>query len=370
MQITAAVVPATSAPFEVRELELEAPGPGEVLVRMVATGVCHTDQVIRDQMVPVPLPAVLGHEGAGVVEEVGAGVAHLRPGDHVVLSYNSCGLCPNCVSGAPAYCGEFGAYNFGGRRADGSSALRGGSGADAEVVSSHFFGQSSFATHAVVAARSAVPVPADAPLELLGPLGCGLQTGAGAVLNSLDPPAGSTIAVFGAGAVGCAAILAAQVAACSTIIAVDRVPERVAFSQELGATHGVDVAKGDVVEQIMDITGGAGVDYALETTGVPPVLRQCVDALAVRGTAGLIGQAKIGAEVAFETGASLIRGWTLTTIVEGDAVPQVFIPRLIELYRAGRFPFDRLIKHYPFAEIETAFTDSEQGRTVKPVLTF
>ena len=281
MQITAAVVPATSAPFELRELELEAPGPAEVLVRMVATGVCHTDQVIRDQMVPVPLPAVLGHEGAGVVEEVGTGVSHVRPGDHVVLSYNSCGLCRNCMSGAPGYCGDFGAHNFGGRRADGSSALRSGD----EVVSSHFFGQSSFATHSVVAARSVVPVPSDAPLELLGPLGCGLQTGAGAVLNSLDPAAGSTIAVFGAGAVGNAAILAAQVAACSTIIAVDRVPERVAFAQELGATHGVDVGKGDPVEQIMEITGGAGVDYALETTGVPPVLRQTVDALAVRGTA-------------------------------------------------------------------------------------
>lgn len=366
MQITAAVVPATSAPFEMRRLELDTPGPGEVLVRMVAVGVCHTDQVIRDQMIPVPLPLVLGHEGAGVVEEVGAGVSHVRPGDHVVLSYNSCGLCRNCMSGAPGYCAEFGAYNFGGRRADGTSALRDGD----EVVSSHFFGQSSFATHAVVAARSAVPVPSDAPLELLGPLGCGLQTGAGAVLNSLDPAAGSTIAVFGAGAVGSAAILAAQVAACSTIIAVDRVPERVAFAQELGATHGVDVSKGDPVEQIMEITGGAGVEYALETTGVPAVLRQTVDALAVRGTAGLIGQAKIGAEVSFETGASLIRGWTLTTIVEGDAVPQVFIPRMIELYRSGRFPFDKLIKHYPFAEIETAFTDSEHGRTIKPVLTF
>ena len=366
MQITAAVVPATSAPFELCELDLEPPGPGEVLVRMVATGVCHTDQVIRDQLVPVPLPAVLGHEGAGVVEEVGVGVAHVRPGDHVVLSYNSCGLCGRCMSGTPGYCQDFGAYNFGGRRADGSSALRSG----ADVVSSHFFGQSSFATHAVVAARSVVPVPQDAPLELLGPLGCGLQTGAGAVLNSLDPPAGSSIAVFGAGAVGSAAILAARIAACTTVIAVDRVPQRVASARELGATHGVDVADGDPVEQIKEITGGAGVDYALETTGVPAVLRQAVDALAVRGTAGLLGQAQIGAEVAFETGASLIRGWTLTTIVEGDAVPQVFIPRLIELYRAGRFPFDRLIRQYPFAEIETAFTDSEQGRTVKPVVTF
>lgn len=366
MQVTAAVVPRTSAPFELRELELGDSGPDEVLVRMAAVGVCHTDQVIRDQLVPVPLPAVLGHEGAGVVEQVGASVGHLRPGDHVVLSYNSCGLCASCMSGAPGYCAEFGARNFGGRRSDGSSALRVGD----EVVSSHFFGQSSFATHAVVAARSVVKVPSDVPLEILGPLGCGIQTGAGAVLNSLDPPAGASIAIFGAGAVGSAAILAAQIAGCSTIIAVDRLPERVAFARELGATHGVDVSGDDPVERIKELTGGAGVGYALETTGVPGVLRQAVDSLAVRGVAGLLGQAPIGSEVAFETGASLVRGWTLTTIVEGDAVPQLFIPRLIELYQAGRFPFDRLIRHYPFAEIEKAFSDSEHGLTVKPVLTF
>ena len=352
--------------LELRELELEELQPGDVLVRMAAVGVCHTDQVIRDQLVPVPLPAVLGHEGAGVVEQVGASVGRLRPGEHVVLSYNSCGLCASCMSGAPGYCADFGAYNFGGRRPDGSSALRAGD----EVVSSHFFGQSSFASHAVVAARSVVKVPTDVPLEILGPLGCGIQTGAGAVLNSLDPPAGSSIAIFGAGAVGDAAILAAQIAGCSTIIAMDRVAERVDFARELGATHGVDVSGEDPVERIKELTGGAGVEYALETTGVPAVLRQAVDSLAVRGVAGLLGQAPIGSEVAFETGASLVRGWTLTTIVEGDAVPQVFIPRMIELYRAGRFPFDRLIRHYPFAEIEKAFSDSEHGRTVKPVLTF
>ena len=366
MKITAAVVPSKNAPFELRELELEGAGPGEVLIRMVATGVCHTDQVIREQYVPVPLPAVLGHEGAGVVEQVGDGVQHVAPGDHVVLSFNSCGLCAACMSGAPGYCSDFGDRNFGGHRPDGTTALRSG---DAPI-SSHFFGQSSFATHAVVSARSVVKVPTDVPLNILGPLGCGIQTGAGAVLNSLDPAAGATIAVFGAGAVGDAAILAAQVAACSTIIAVDRVPQRLDFARDLGATHVIDVSDEDPVERIKELTGGNGVDYALETTGVPSVLRQAVDSLAVRGVAGLLGQAPIGSEVAFETGASLVRGWTLTTIVEGDAVPQLFIPRLIELYRAGRFPFDRLIKHYPFADIEKAFSDSENGTTVKPVLTF
>ncbi len=367
MRTTAAVVPSTNAPFEMRELELDDPGPDEVVVRMVASGVCHTDQVLREQLVPIPLPAVLGHEGAGVVEAVGPGVTTVAVGDHVVLSFNSCGHCAQCDSGAPGYCAEFAARNIGGTRPDGSTAFRDGD----TTVSSHFFGQSSFAAHSVVSARSLVVVDRDLPLDLLGPLGCGIQTGAGAVLNSLDPEAGSTIAIYGAGAVGDAAILAAVVAGCSTIIAVDTVAERIAFARdELGATHGIDASSEDPVERILEITGGRGVDYALETTGVGSVLRQTVDSLAVRGVAGLLGQAPIGTEVALETAASLLKGWTLTTIIEGDAVPRLFIPRLIELWRAGRFPFDKLVRHYDFADNEQAFTDSAEGRTIKPVLRF
>jgi aryl-alcohol dehydrogenase len=366
MNITAAVVPEKSAPFELRDLELSRPRSREVQVRMVATGVCHTDHIIREQFVPVPLPAVLGHEGAGVVEAVGSDVTTVAPGDHVVLSFNSCGGCSSCLTGAPGYCAEFGSHNFGGRRPDGSTALSDGT----QDISSHFFGQSSFATHAVVAERSVVKVRDDIPLNILGPLGCGVQTGAGSILNSLRPPAGSSIAIYGAGAVGDAALLAAKVAGCTNIILVDRVPARLELARELGATHTVDVADGDPVEQITELTSGAGVDYALETTGVPGVLRQAVDSLAVRGTAGLVGQAPVGSEVPLETGASLIRGWTLTTIIEGDAVPQVFIPQLIELYRAGAFPFDRLIREYPFDQINTAFDDAERGGTLKPVLSF
>lgn len=366
MKVTAAVATAPHTPFELRELELSGLAPNELRVRLAATGVCHTDAIVRDQLYPTPLPAVLGHEGAGVVEETGAAVTSVAPGDHVVLSFDSCGRCDNCASGAPGYCRSLFALNFSGRRPDGSSTLYDGG----VPVSSRFFGQSSFATHANVAERSVVKVGTDLPLELLGPLGCGVLTGAGAVLNTFRPPAGSSIAVFGTGAVGASALLAALVAGCTTVIAVDVRESRLELARSLGATHTVDPGAGDPVEQIREITGGRGVTYALEATGLPAVLRQAADALDIRGTVGLVGAAAPGTETTFETGMSLTKGWTLRTIIEGDAVPQVFVPQLIELWRQGRFPFDRLIHRYPFQRIDDAFHDSASGTAVKPVLTF
>ncbi|MCT2588882.1 NAD(P)-dependent alcohol dehydrogenase [Streptomyces sp. N2-109] len=366
MKVTAAVSTAPQAPFEMRELELSALAPDELRVRLVATGVCHTDALVRDQAYPTPLPAVLGHEGAGVVEETGRDVRSVRPGDQVVLSFDSCGQCDHCRSGAPGYCRSLLALNFSGRRPDGSSTLHDGR----EPLSSRFFGQSSFATHANVAERSVVKVDPGLPLELLGPLGCGVLTGAGAVFHTFRPPAGSSIAVFGTGAVGASALLAAQVAGCATLIAVDVLGSRLEFARALGATHTVDPNAGDPVEQIREITGGRGVAYALETTGLPAVLRQAADSLDIRGTVGLVGAAAPGTETSFETGLSLTKGWTLRMIIEGDAVPQVFVPRLIELWSRGRFPFDRLITPYPFAKIDDAFRDSANGDAVKPVLTF
>src|SRR5262245_31404181 len=206
MQIRAAVATAKSEPFAIEALEIDDPRDDEVLVRMVGVGICHTDLIVRDQYYPTPLPAVLGHEGAGVVERVGARVTKVQPGDHVVLSYLSCGTCPNCQRGQMFYCPQLFALNFGGGRLDGSKALR----RRDSAISSHFFGQSSFATRAIANQRNAVKVSPDAPLHLLGPLGCGIQTGAGAVMNSLNPRAGSSIAVFGAGAVGTSAIMAAR----------------------------------------------------------------------------------------------------------------------------------------------------------------
>jgi aryl-alcohol dehydrogenase len=363
MQITAAVVREKGQPFAIEALELEEPRADEVLVRVVGAGVCHTDLIVRDQWYPVPLPAVLGHEGAGVVERVGEGVTKVRPGDHVVLTYMSCGTCVNCKRGKPTYCLDLYNQNFGGSRADKSTSLR----KDGQAVHSHFFHQSSFATHALASERNVVKVREDVPLELLGPLGCGIQTGAGGVLNSLHPIAGTSIAVFGTGSVGMSAIMAARVAGCATIIGVDVKPNRLELARELGATHTIDAgATPNVVEEIQKLTGG-GADYAVETTASPKVFRQAVDSLTLLGVCGLIGAAALGTEVTLDMN-SILFGRIVRGIVEGDSVPDIFIPRLIELYAQGRFPFDRLLQEYPLDRINQASADSEQGRVFKPVL--
>jgi aryl-alcohol dehydrogenase len=364
--ITAAVARTVRSPLTIEELTLDEPRAGEVRVRMVATGVCHTDAIVRDGVYPTPLPAVLGHEGAGVVESVGEGITSVQPGDHVVLSAAYCGTCKKCRAGLMAYCENLFAQDFGGRRTDGTTALSGAGG----TISSHFFGQSSFATYANVVESSIVKVNPDVPLEMLGPMGCGMQTGAGAVLNELRPEPGSSLVVFGAGAVGSAAIMAARIAGCTTVIAVDLHDSRLKLAAEIGAGHTVNAAETDVVERLLEITDGEGVNYALDTTAVPSVLTQAARALSIRGTLALVGAAAPGTEVTFEIGQSLIKGWTFRTIIQGSSVPQVFIPRLVELWQQGRFPFDRLIANYELADINTAFNDSANGSTVKPVIVF
>jgi aryl-alcohol dehydrogenase len=363
VKITAAVAREKEQPFSVEELDLEEPRADEVLVCVVATGVCHTDLIVRDQWYPVPLPSVLGHEGAGIVERVGESVSKVQPGDHVVLSFNSCGLCANCMRGRPAYCLDFFGRNFGGARPDGSNGLS----KNGDAVHDHFFGQSSFASYALATERSTVKVRQDVPLELLGPLGCGVQTGAGGVLNALRPEAGSSIAVFGTGAVGLSAVMAAAVAGCTTIIGVDVKPNRLELARDLGATHVINGAETDAVEEIGRITGG-GADYTLETTAVPGVFRQAVDALAPLGVCGLIGAAPLGTEVSLDINNILIPGRTVRGIVEGDSVPDVFIPRLIELYDKGLFPFDQLIEFYDLDDINQAAEEAEEETTLKPVL--
>lgn len=358
-----AVVTREPGGFALEELELEDPRPDEVLVRVEAAGVCHTDLICRDQLVPVPLPTVLGHEGAGVVERVGERVTKLAPGDHVVLTFASCGACRTCQSGKPSYCLNFAPLNFGGGRMDSSTALSSGQG----PVHSHFFGQSSFATFALATERNAIKVPADVPLALLGPLGCGVQTGAGAVLNTLAVRPGSSVAVFGTGSVGLSAVMAALVAGATTIVAVDLMPQRLELAQELGATAVVNAAEADAVEAVKDLTGG-GADYTIETTGLPRVFRQAVDALGVLGTCGLIGAAAPGTEVSFDMGNMLLPGIAIKAVIEGDSVPEVFIPQMVELHRQGRFPIDRLVADYPMAEVARAAEDSLAGRAVKPVL--
>jgi len=365
VKITAAVARSVHAPLEFETLELDDVRDDEVRVRLVAAGVCHTDALVRNGVLPTSLPVVLGHEGAGIVEAIGEGVTAVAVGDHVVLGFNSCGACPQCESGHPAYCADFPRLNFGGQRVDGTTSLR----TDSHPVASHFFGQSSFATHANVAARSVVKVPSTVSLELLGPLGCGITTGAGTVLNVLRPESGSSIVIFGTGAVGNAALLAAIVAGCSTIIMVDVVEKRLELARHLGATHVINGLHEDAVGIVREITG-PGAHYAIDTTGNAEVFRQMIDALAPQGSAALVGAAAPGTEASIDIGAFLVNSPTVTAVIEGDAIPQTFIPYLVDLYEKGLFPFDQLIKTYPFADINQAFADSETGVTIKPVVVF
>ncbi len=344
-------------------LDLEEPRDDEILVRVVATGVCHTDIAMRDRTFPVPQPVVLGHEGAGIVERVGGGVSAVAPGDHVVMSYNSCGTCPSCAAHAATYCYDFFGRNFAATRPDGSTSLS----AAGSAVHSNFFGQSSFANFALCRERNVVKVAPDLPLEILGPLACGFQTGAGAVMNALQVGPGQSFAVFGSGSVGLSAVMAARAAGAATIVAVDVNPARLALALELGATHTVHARAGDPSAAIVKLTG-AGVDFALEATGIPAVIRQAVESLAPRGVCGIVGAGPVGSEVTLDVLHIMTAGRTLRGIVEGDAAPQTFIPQLIELYRAGRFPFDRLIRFYPFDQLNAAIADSESGTVVKAVV--
>lgn len=364
--ITAAVAREPKADLVIEELELDDIRPGEVRVRLVATGVCHTDAIVRDQVYPTPLPAVLGHEGAGIVEAVGDSVTTVKPGDHVLLAAAYCGHCARCRAGQMAYCENLFAADFGGRRSDGSTALS----KDGEVISSHFFGQSSFATYANVVEESVVKIDDDVPLEIVAPLGCGIQTGAGTVLNELKPNLNSTLVVLGTGAVGAGAIMAGRVAGCSKVIAVDIHESRLDLARELGATDTINTKDVDLTEEIMRLTDGRGADYVVDTTARPELLRKAADALGLRGTLVLVGAAAPGTEVTFEIGLSLVKGWTFKTVIQGSSVPQVFIPKLIELWKDGRFPMDKLMKNYALADINKGFADSASGVTVKPVVVF
>jgi aryl-alcohol dehydrogenase len=362
MHVTAAVMEEKSGAFRLDSLELDTPRPDEVLVKITAAGICHTDLHARDGYFAMPYPAVYGHEGAGIVAAVGSAVEHLAVGDHVVISFPWCGECEHCREDRWSYCQRGRELKSGGMRGDRSTTLRR---AGAPVYGS-FFQQSSFATHVLTPARDAVKLRHDAPLEFLGPLGCGLQTGAGAVLNVMRPEAGKSSAVSGAGSVGLAALMAAKVAGCDPIIAADIRSNRLELARSLGATHTVDNTREDSVATIRKITSG-GAHFTLETSAVPAVFRQAVDCLLTRGTCVLVSSARRGTEATFEM-STLQAGRTVRSAIQGDSRPDQFIPHLVDLFVAGRFPIDRLVTFYDFASINQAAADAVNGTTIKPVL--
>lgn len=364
MQITAAIATAPQQPFEIRGVTLEAPRPGEVLVRIAGAGVCHTDIVFRDQFLPYPLPAVFGHEGSGVVEAVGSDINDLKTGDKVVLSFSSCGHCPSCEHDIPAYCRDFGPLNFAGMRPDGTTPL---SDKGARIAGA-FFGQSSFASHALAERRNVVKVDTSTPVELLGPLGCGIQTGAGTVMRSLACKAGSSIIVFGGGSVGLAAVMGAVVQGCKTIILFEPMASRRELALELGATHAFDPRACDVVETVRSIVP-SGVDYAVDASGIVGVMQQAIACLGPMGTLGLVGvPPSATSELPINIAQVITSGLTIKGIIEGDSDPATFIPELIKLHDEGKFPFDRLIKTYPLADINKAIEAQHHGECIKVVL--
>ncbi|WP_434740041.1 NAD(P)-dependent alcohol dehydrogenase [Micromonospora sp. SH-82] len=360
MRITAAVLDQAKGPFTLQEIDLADPGPDEVLVRVDSVGICGTDLEFATFF---NTPAVLGHEGSGVVEQVGDRVTGIAVGDHVTMSFASCGSCPTCLGGHPAYCHRFDAVNFSGRRPDGTSALS----RDGETVNGHFLGQSSFASHVVAPARAVVPIDKQADLRVVAPFGCGFGTGAGAVLNVLRPPVGSSLVVFGAGAVGVAAIMAAKVGGCATIAAVDVNADKLDTARLLGATHGVHSATEDPRDLLRAIAP-YGFDFAIDTTGREDVLRTAVESLGPLGRAAVVGVGP-SEQMSFDW-RSILNGRTVTGVIGGDSLPQVFLPRLIDLHAAGRFPVDRLLTHFPFEQINEAVAAVRAGAVGKAVLTF
>ena len=360
MKISAAVSRPGLPEPRIEALELEAPRPGEMLVRIVAVGICHTD-LHEHPGRHSPQPIVLGHEGAGVVEALGEGVRGFAVGDHVILSGSSCGQCPSCLAGRPTYCDLAMPLSFGGKRLDGSTALCCGD----EKVHSHFFGQSSFATHSIVPERTAVKVDKALPLEMLAPLGCGVITGAGAVIEALKVGYGDSIAIFGTGGVGLSAVMAARLVGAKQIVAVDINRARLDLALELGATHAIDASGDEVAKQIRAITG-RGMSFSFNTTTVPAVHTMALDCLAMNGTAGFVAAPR--GEWAPAMFPMLAGGRQLRGILGGDANPRVFLPKLIDYWTQGRFPFDRLITTYGFDEIGKAFHDCEAGTVIKPVL--
>lgn len=352
--------------FVVSDVEFSEPGRGEVLVKLTASGLCHTDLGVMAGGIPFPTPGIIGHEGAGVVERVGAAVSSVAPGDKVLLSFTSCAECDGCRSGHPAYCETWLPRNLLGelRGEDSGTISR-----DGDPIAAHFFGQSSFGQYALADERSIVKVAQDADLATLAPLGCGVITGFGSMWNVLDPGADDIVAVYGTGAVGLSGVIAAQTRGPKALIAIDIVDDRLDLARELGATATINAKTEDVAARIAAITGGHGVDKSFDTTGSPAVARGALDAASTRGTVLVCGAPPPGTEIPVDI-QGILTGKVLRGVTMGDTDPRALIPQLVAMHSAGRLPLEKLEKRYTLEEINQAAADMHSGVTVKPVIIF
>jgi aryl-alcohol dehydrogenase len=364
MQGTAAILREPNQPYSIEPIRFDPPRAGEILVRIHAVGICHTDMVFASGAMGSPFPLILGHEGAGVVEQVGDGVRKVRPGQKVLLTFNSCGQCSQCHSGDPAYCDNFVGLNFACVRPDGSSCAHDDSG----PVAARFFGQSSFASHAIAQERNVIALPDDADLTILAPLGCGVQTGVGAVLRSLNAQAGSNLVIVGGGAVGLSAVLGGKIAGCASIIMIEPQQARRQLALELGADHAIDPAAGDTAEQVRAILP-QGANNVIDTSGNVGAISAALGMLAPHGAIGLVGvPGSLDAVLPMPIVPAITYGYTIKGIIEGDSDPDTFLPELIALHAAGKLPIEKFSTIYPFDQINEAIADSHTGQCVKAIL--
>ncbi|MEL7188496.1 MAG: NAD(P)-dependent alcohol dehydrogenase [Pseudomonadota bacterium] len=365
MKIDAAIAYADQSEFVIEPIEIADPNPDEILIEIAGVGICHTDLFVRNAAAMLfKHPVVLGHEGAGTVVAIGSDITKVAVGDKVAVTFRSCGSCGNCETGPVSYCENFQELNMSGSRADGTHPLQGANGA----LASNFFGQSSFATHCLTYESNVVKVAEGIPVEIAGPLGCGIQTGAGAILNSLDVEAGSTVIVTGGGPVGQSAIMAAKLRGCSTIILVEPLAERRQFALDHGATHVIDpTAVDDLTAEVRKIVP-KGLNYAFDTTGISDVLKSSAACLKARGALGMVGLSPIDADMPVKINEFAGVGIRVIGIIEGDSQPDEFLPFLMEQHLAGNLPFDDMVTTYPFNEINRAIEDQHDGKCLKAVL--
>jgi alcohol dehydrogenase len=357
---------ADSQPLEITEVELAGPGPGELLVRVGAAGLCHSDLSVIDGARPRVMPMVLGHEAAGEVVEVGADVAAFAPGDHVVLAFvPSCGHCEPCASGRAALCEPGAAANAAGTLLSGERRFTALDGSELH----HHLGVSAFSEYTVVSARSAVKVPPDLPFEIAALFGCAVLTGVGAVVNSADVQAGESVAVFGLGGVGLAALLGARLAGAGTLVAIDVVPEKLELARSLGATDTVQ-AGADTVARVREITGG-GAEKAIETVGSEKVLAQAYAATRRGGTTVTVGLPHPDRELTIPAVSLVAEERTLRGSYLGSCVPERDLPRFFELHRDGRLPVESLLTHrLTLDEVNAGFDRLAAGQAVRQAVVF
>ena len=361
MKTKAAVCRAFGQPLVIEEIDLADPGPGEIRVRLAACAICHSDIFYMDGAWGGALPAVYGHEAAGVVEAAGAGVSHVKPGDHVVVTLiRSCGHCLSCAEGAPVFCEEVFAL-------DKQTPLH-APGGEAIV---HGLRTGAFAGHVVVEASQAVAIPKDVPLDSASLIACGVLTGLGAVINTAQVKAGNSVVVIGCGGVGLNAVQGARLAGCSPIIAIDVSPTKLTVAPAFGATHVIDARAADVAARVAALTGGRKADYVFVTVGAKSAMEQGLTLMKRNGATVIVGMPPSGVVSAYDPGWLASDGQRILGSKMGSARIQIDVPKIVELYKAGRLKLDELISgRYKLADINEAVASSKRGDALRNVIVF